>query len=582
MATIIDSLIITLGLDPSKYKKGQQEVAAIGKKGADDTKKYANEIEKQNKRAAESFANIKKEALGLFAVIIGANGIKDFTQKTVASMVATSNAAHAMGQAVGDVAAFGNMIKHNGGNAEAATQSLMGLSQAMQRFKSFGEINLDMQRGLGMIGALDPNLSAKQVFDRFANWSTGKKGPEVEQVGQMLGFDQDIINEAMKGGARAAKDFAEAKKRSITEEKSYDSVRKLLGAFQDLRQELAKDGAEMLTDFSPALINILNTTRELAQKFPEVAKGIMAVVIALGALKGAAIGAGLLRALTGGAAAAGGAEAAAGGAAAAGGPLAALAGLMGLPILLGAADGAFQYQSARHDPRAASDADLAAGMDYARSRLKQVPDGPAGASVRADLLSGAFAIQKEMDRRMAPTGGAAASASTGANGDTAGINNNNPGNIRSQSGGFMKYKTLGEGINAMHKQLLRYQDKYGLNTISEIVNRWAPPSENDTAAYIRDISKYTGFGPNQSINLHDPAVLAALQAAMIGHETGNRSFSAARLLGGRSSISYHGSGVNIGTLNIYAKDGSGREIVHAIRNKLDGLTMAASANQGLV
>ena len=69
---------------------------------------------------------------------------------------------------------------------------------------------------------------------------------------------------------------------------------------------------------------------------------------------------------------------------------------------------------------------------------------------------------------------------------------------------------------------------------------------------------------------------------MIGHETGNRSFSAARLLGGRSSISYHGSGVNIGTLNIYAKDGSGREIVHAIRNKLDGLTMAASANQGLV
>ena len=42
-----------------------------------------------------------------------------------------------------------------------------------------------------------------------------------------------------------------------------------------------------------------------------------------------------------------------------------------------------------------------------------------------------------------------------------------------------------------------YYGKYGLKTIRDIVSRWAPAKENNTEAYIRHVSDYTGISPNK-------------------------------------------------------------------------------------
>ena len=42
-----------------------------------------------------------------------------------------------------------------------------------------------------------------------------------------------------------------------------------------------------------------------------------------------------------------------------------------------------------------------------------------------------------------------------------------------------------------------YYGKYKLRTIRDIVTRWAPPKENNTEAYIRHVSDYTGIGPDK-------------------------------------------------------------------------------------
>ena len=42
-----------------------------------------------------------------------------------------------------------------------------------------------------------------------------------------------------------------------------------------------------------------------------------------------------------------------------------------------------------------------------------------------------------------------------------------------------------------------YYGKYGLKTIRDIVSRWAPAKENNTEAYIRHVSDYTGIAPNK-------------------------------------------------------------------------------------
>lgn len=114
----------------------------------------------------------------------------------------------------------------------------------------------------------------------------------------------------------------------------------------------------------------------------------------------------------------------------------------------------------------------------------------------------------------------------GAGSSSSGANANNPGNMRppGASKGFAKYGSVREGMLAMAGNLLSYSRR-GLNNISGIVSRWAPPSENDTAAYIAHVSKLMGVGADQDLNLRDPQVLSNLMSAMTQHEKGNMPYS---------------------------------------------------------
>ena len=102
-----------------------------------------------------------------------------------------------------------------------------------------------------------------------------------------------------------------------------------------------------------------------------------------------------------------------------------------------------------------------------------------------------------------------------------GIRNNNPLNIRLSSdkwqgqvnvnvndndnnsslkgeGAFCQFYSMEYGWRAAFVILCRtYYGKYGLKTIRDLVSRWAPAKENNTEAYIRHVSDYTGISPNK-------------------------------------------------------------------------------------
>ncbi len=117
---------------------------------------------------------------------------------------------------------------------------------------------------------------------------------------------------------------------------------------------------------------------------------------------------------------------------------------------------------------------------------------------------------------------------------TRGLRNNNPGNIRKgitkwlglsdqqTDPDFFQFQTPAFGIRAMATTINTYMTRYGLNTITGIISRWAPPSENDTQAYIDAVSSDTGIGPDDVISDAD---MPALIAAIIKHENGVNPYS---------------------------------------------------------
>ena len=81
------------------------------------------------------------------------------------------------------------------------------------------------------------------------------------------------------------------------------------------------------------------------------------------------------------------------------------------------------------------------------------------------------------------------------------------------------------GIRALAVILRNYQRKHGLKTIRAIIARWAPPSENDTEAYVAAVARATGFAADAALDLEDPTTLAALVEAIIEHENGEQPYS---------------------------------------------------------
>jgi hypothetical protein len=86
------------------------------------------------------------------------------------------------------------------------------------------------------------------------------------------------------------------------------------------------------------------------------------------------------------------------------------------------------------------------------------------------------------------------------------------------------------GIRALARTLLTYSRVYpqstpqDIDTVAEIIRRWAPSNENNTAAYIAAVCKSTGFGPDQAIDVTDPDTMAALVVAICRQENGRLSY----------------------------------------------------------
>ncbi len=127
-----------------------------------------------------------------------------------------------------------------------------------------------------------------------------------------------------------------------------------------------------------------------------------------------------------------------------------------------------------------------------------------------------------------------------------GIRNNNPGNLEysktnpwvgqtGDDGRFAKFETPEHGIRALGRNLMSYQ-RQGIDTVSEIINRWAPPTDkNDTMSYIKAVCEQLGVSADEPLDASNPDTLKALCAAIIHHENGSQPYSDQQLTAGVSA-----------------------------------------------
>lgn len=204
-ATVIDALLVTLGLDTSQFRKGQQEVSDDLKKQREDAKKTAKEMAEQGKKAAAFFGSIKTELLALTGVTVTAGGLMSLVKNTTSSLMDLSIQSKALGMSAKELDGWAKSAEAAGSSAEKITNVLKGFQDAKQgaTFGDFTNPLYEVAPILRRLTGVEINTSkddvptiARKVFSALQK----VKNPAMRRVlAERVGIDDATLQRNQEG-----------------------------------------------------------------------------------------------------------------------------------------------------------------------------------------------------------------------------------------------------------------------------------------------------------------------------------------------------------------------------------------------
>lgn len=241
-ATVIDALLVTLGLDTSQFRKGQQEVSDDLKKQREDAKNTAKEMAEQGKKAASFFSSIKTELLALTGVTVTAGGLISFVKSTTSGLMDLSIQSKALGLSARELDGWSKSAEAAGSSAEKISASLQGFQGAIQGAR-VGDYSSSIFGGLAQLNAL-----TGQNFDVWGQGASSLAKTSLDalrkisdpnlrrQVGLSLGFDDATLQRNQEG--KFLPDVDRLTKSSGITDASTKGAKEFTAAWAELEQNL--------------------------------------------------------------------------------------------------------------------------------------------------------------------------------------------------------------------------------------------------------------------------------------------------------------------------------------------------------
>jgi hypothetical protein len=613
MATVIDALVMTLGLDASEFDKNRKLSGESLSKFQKQADAVAKDVAAGGKKMAQGFSLVKTELLGMLAVFGASVGIKDFIASNVQGQAELGRLSKNLGISAQSLEAWGLVAQEMGGQATDAFGALQAVAGGLAEAAIKGHSALtDMARanGVALTDAKGDVLSYEDALVSISKRMAELPRQQAMYLANQLGVGS-MFNELELGPNELKKRLDAARGLTRVTDASTASAARLQKQWADITQRFKESSEIAFAKLSPVLERlaerfanwldsvdwdkVANQIETMVGKVNEAVKsfggwknvalvlgGILALKVlspVISLVSGLTSMIALLAPAASGFAAMGVAATAAGV-----GVLALTAAAVAHVDALGGSkrgDGSTEDERPRH-------AGGAPGTDAASlwAKVRGQPSSYLGSKEQAELLLGI---------RQPGSGSVLAR----------GLRNNNPGNLNfaGQSGAhleggkgarFAKFDTMQDGIAALARQLLLYKAR-GIDTIRSIVSKYAPAKDgNNESAYITDLIRATGKGMDEHLNLDDSAQLARLIQGISKHE-GNGTLSTEQIMGGvRLGAAQRMAGRNpaiasrsstaethIGKIEVHTAATDAKGIVRDMRGALSNNALVASADTGL-
>lgn len=463
--TVIDQLIVTLGLDPTNFKKGQKEAAKALVEAKDSTKKEGDEIGKALDAAG-------KKAVAFFLSFEAATKIAGWLGQLTDAAANMSLLARRTGESVHELDVFSRAVKISGGSAEEALGLVNQLTQEMTAAKAGAGLSpfLQVAQQVGVAWQnTDGTLRKATDVIHDLGRAAAQNGP---QIGAMLlgraGVPGGVGDFLLRQREEQEAIYAQAQKQAVLDDEKAKNADKLRQTWNEISDAIDQIGQKLNATIGPVLA--------------DAAKSTLAMVNALS--KNDTV----------------------------------LSSLQAMGEALTAIYNVIKLIIAGWEKLAG----LISNTKIGDSKWSNLLPGVAAFRLLKKAGDWAKGALPEDSVTASPTNATAAPASTAVDTRTRGLRNNNPGNLRLPGGphdkdGFSIFATPEDGIIAAQKQIQRYA-KRGINNIQGIISTYAPRSDNNnTEAYINSVSKQTGIARDTQLS---PEMLGKILAAMFRVESG--------------------------------------------------------------
>lgn len=270
MPTVIESLVIELGLDPKKFTQGQKDALENFKRGQDQAISFGKNIEREGQRVGDVFAKLKGEALGLVTVFLGGKGIKDFVGYVTSLDAATGRAAYSLNMGARELSAWEGASAQLGGQVGGITAAMQGLSGSMNQFMLTGQgpfLAVMTHLGVSLFDQNNKLKTASQMFleiaDAVHKLNESDPARAAATLAMIPGANQDSINLMLKGRSALEGLLIESRKAGGTTFESAEAAAEYQKQLALLDRSATSLGRSLVTMLAPGLIAVANAMTRL-------------------------------------------------------------------------------------------------------------------------------------------------------------------------------------------------------------------------------------------------------------------------------------------------------------------------------
>ncbi|MGJ3354638.1 hypothetical protein [Providencia sp. Je.9.19] len=226
MATLIDTLLVSLKLDGGDFKRDANDATKANKDLADSAKKATAESDKFTK----SINNGVKALAGLFSAILVSTGMQKLIDDTAKANDQLNFLSKNLGMSATAVKRWQGAAEMSGGSADGMAASLSGLSKSLWDMVTMGDTSVFPYFNALNVGVIKSNGELRNLDDILLDVSDSlskMSRPQAYNFAKNMGFDDGTINMLLQGRREVEEYLALQKDIVVSSEQELEISRQL-------------------------------------------------------------------------------------------------------------------------------------------------------------------------------------------------------------------------------------------------------------------------------------------------------------------------------------------------------------------